>query len=350
MSKAVRTAVLALAVMVGLVFSTSALAAYRSATLRVESSAVNVGGGGPVILTVRTAESDDPTAKVTIYAPLGYRVTLGQNAGVNLGRVNATIIAGALAGARTPLTGNVVVDDPAKHLNNACAPGRHQGVWLLQLQASGQTVTVPAYVDEVTTGPEAEFASSKIQVCLSPPQTAQLQAKLISASIQLRGVYSNPAVRGAHTWRAAFTPYTTPAGPVNAAGTVEARAQVRLPGQLTLGTSVNQRTGWVTVRGNLSAAGQAIPNQAVRVLRGLTPRGVRTFKVVRTNAKGNYVAQFRMQRGWTRFVRDYVTIPARLNTAAGCTGTSIAPAGCVSSTLMGFDLYNPRVLRLSRAR
>lgn len=349
MSKAVRTAVLGLAVLGSLVFSTSALAIYNSAQLRVESAAVNVGGGGPVILTVSQGESDDATARVTIYAPRGYRVTLGQRAGTVLGRVNATVLAGALGGARTPLSGNVVVDDPAKHVNNPCAPGNHQGVWLLQLNASGQTISIPAYVDE-TLEPENEYSSSKIVVCLNPPTQAALGAKLIRASIQLRGVYSNPVVRGSFTWRAVFTPYLTAGGPVNPAGTVETRAQVRLPAQLAMRTSVNQRTGWVTVRGNLSAAGQAIPNQAVRVLRGLTPRGVRTFKVVRTNAKGNYVAQFRMQSGWTRFVRGYVTIPARLNTAAGCTGTSIAPAGCVSSTLMGFDLYNPRVLRLSRVR
>jgi hypothetical protein len=350
MSKAARTIVLSLAAVIGLVFTTSALAAYRSPILRVESSDVSVGGGGPVTLTVQTSQSDDPTAKVTIYAPLGYRVTLGQRPGTTLGRVNATIIAGALGDARTPLSGTVVVDDPAKHVGNQCAPGNHQGVWLLQLAASGQTVTVPAYVDEVTTGPEAAYASSKIQVCLNPPQTAQLQAKLISAAIGLRGVYSNPAVRGVHTWRALFTPYLTIAGPINPPATVEARAQVRLPAQLSLRPTLNRRTGWVTVRGALTAGTAGIAGERVRVLRGVTARGVRTFKVVRTNARGQYSSRFRMQPGWTRFVRGYVTVPARLNTADGCTGTSIAPAGCVSSTLMGFDLYSPRVQRLARAR
>ena len=349
MDRHLRAAVLAAVAIAALAFSGGALAVYNSAQLRIESAAVNVGGGGPLILTVSTGQSDDATARLTLYAPRGYRVTLGQNAGVVLGRVNATAIAPAQTGARVPLSGTVVVDDPARHTNNTCAPGNHQGVWLLRLTGGGQTMTIPAYVDE-TLAPEDAYSSSKIVICLAAPTQAALGAKLIRLSMQLRGVYSNPVVRGTFTWRAVLTPYLTNAGPVNEAGTVETRSVVRLPGQLSMRALVNQRTGHVTVRGSLTAAGAAIPNQLVRVLRGTTPRGVRTYKVVRTNARGNYSTTFRMQRGWTRYLRAYVTIPARVNTAQGCAGASIAPGGCKSSTLMGFDLYSPRVLRLTRVR
>ena len=79
----------------------TALAAYKSPQLRVTDDRTSV--------TIRytVAAADDPTAKLTFYAPTGYTATLNQPAGTTLGTVTAQGTAADLGGALLPLTGTV---------------------------------------------------------------------------------------------------------------------------------------------------------------------------------------------------------------------------------------------------
>lgn len=354
MHKSLRLLLVALAAALALTATGSALAAYNP-KLVVNSASMVVGGGGPVTFQVSVPRDDDATAKVTIYVPQGFAGILDQTPGKNLGPVSAQVIAKALGGALLPLTGNVVVDDPAKHPNDPCSPGVHDAVWNLVLTAAGQTLTVPVYWDVIESGPEVSFAKFKAQICLPSPDVppasggATFGAKLIFAQFTVAGVFNNPVARGENTFRGIFTPYVAGTATPNAAGTVEARSSVRIPAELGLSAVLNQRTGIVTIRGTLSESGSLLAGQTVRLKLGTTARGVKVFKTVRTNAKGNYAATIRLQKGQTRYLRASVVVPVR-PLVGGCGAPVLAPAGCVNHTLSGYSLENRKVIKLFRRR
>ena len=91
MRRFIRLAIAAGAVVSALAFSGSALAAY-SPSLSVTSSTNAPGRPTAMLLGHIQSAADDPTAKDTIYAPLGYGVNLSQAAGTKIGDVSARLI------------------------------------------------------------------------------------------------------------------------------------------------------------------------------------------------------------------------------------------------------------------
>lgn len=357
MTRKIRFTLLALVATVVLMGASNALAAYKP-TFVASSTSQQVGGGGDFTFRVSVPRDDDATAKVTLYVPQGYGADFSKAPGTNLGPVSAQVIAKALGGALLPLTGNVIVADrnASTSVNNLCAPGVHSAVLNLVLTAAGQTLNVPVYVDEITAGPETAFAKFKLQICLPSPDVpvemggATFGAKLIFAQFTLRGVVNNPSARGENVFRGIFTPYVPGGATVNVAGTVEARSTVALPGQLSLAAVVNQRTGVVTIRGSLTEFNVGLAGQKVRLRLGTTAAGVKIIRTLTTNASGNYSATLRLKKGQSRFLRTDVTVPIRDNTAAGCAGTALAPAGCVTATRPGFTIASLRVIKISRRK
>ena len=59
-----------------------------------------------------SANTDDPTARVSIYIPTGYQVDTTTGVGTKLGDVTATAAAADLGGAVLPLTGELDVAAP----------------------------------------------------------------------------------------------------------------------------------------------------------------------------------------------------------------------------------------------
>jgi hypothetical protein len=359
MNKRIRFTLLALVATVVLAGAGNALAAYAP-TFVASSDSQQLSGGGGTGMTFRVSvpRDDDATAKVTIYVPQGYGGILDRAPGTNLGSVTAQVIAKALGGALLPLTGSVIAADPnaPASVNNPCAPGVHAAVWNLVLTAAGQTLNVPVYLDTITQGPEVSFAKFKMQICLPSPDVpadqggATFGAKLIFAQFSVKGVFNNPTARGENVFRGLFTPYVAGSGTVNPLGTVEARSTTRLPAQLSLAAVVNQRTGVVTIRGTLSEFNVGLAGQKIKLRLGTTARGVKIIRTLTTNAKGNYAATLRLKKGQTRYLRTDVFVPVRDNTATGCAGTSLAPAGCTSATLPSFTLASLRVIKISRRR
>jgi hypothetical protein len=316
--------------------------AFAIHTLTVTPEQHAVGGAGDFTIAVTQEDADAPTAKLTIYAPIGYSSVVNQPAGTTIGTANGTVILKALAGARAPVAGNVVTDDPARYVTNpgnlgCTGQATHAAVWLLNLTLAGQTLPVPVYVDPVTAGPETGFAAVKLQVCFSSPDIPQSAggaangAQPVAASMTLDNVVTNPQTPGTYTWRTLFTPYVPGTATINAAGTVEARSLVQLPTQLTLtGKRVRRRVGrtnatFVTLSGALTQVNVGVAGQRVAIR-----ANGRALRTVTTGANGRFTTTLRITRR-TSFTA-VAALPSRRDDATGCAGPSLAPGGCQAAT------------------
>jgi hypothetical protein len=347
MKRTLRLTVLALASLFTLAFATSAWASYTP-KLVADPKSEALNGGGPFTLTFSQPADDQATAKATIYTPNGFATDVSQAIGSKLGTVKANVIAKGLGGIPLKLTGTIETDNPANYVANPCAPGTHQAVWLMVLTASNQTLKVPMYVDSITSGPEAAFASMKIQVCLPSPDVppeqggATFGAKLVTAQLNFSsGIWTNPATRGAYAFSSIATPYDVNSGTIRPDQTVEARGIVQLPVSLSLNAKAGAR-GTVVLSGGIATAGRAAA-AAIRLYAG--PTSKRT-KVIASKASraGKYAFAVRVRK--TTFFKTSATAPQRNVTAAGCAAPSPAPGGCVSATLEPFQVFSSHLVKV----
>lgn len=250
MSKSIRFILLGLVGAFALSGAGTALAAYTSPSLRVTDDRSSV--------TIRytVSASDDPTAKLTFYAPTGYTASLAQPAGTTLGTVTAQGTATDLAGAVLPLTGTVqaraatgtYTPSPGSQPTPLAAAATqctgtptHTAFWVLILQAAGQTLELPVFIDSPAAGTGASaFATASIQACLPPPDVptgtpgrATFGFKLTQVDFKVNNVFTS-AGSGQPRWRVLATPYTPNTGRPNAAGSVEAQSVIAFPRVLTL--------------------------------------------------------------------------------------------------------------------
>ena len=329
-----KTLLVATAAALSLAFAGSALAAYTP-HLSITHTPLTLAGGGTTDLTVAFDQADDATAKVTIYVPQGYTGTLGASAGTQLGTIDASIIAFAISPTQPlPLKGVITADDPAKYVTNPCSPGTHEAVWLLRLQAAGTELAVPGYVDTVTAPTEAPLGKFKLQFCLPSPYIppsaggAMLGAKLVSATLHLSNIFALPAQNGSYGWTALTTPYTVNTGTPNPAGTVQARAFVQLPAQLSLKAKVKKKTATLSGALRLNLAGLA--GVKVSLLSGSSRTKLKAAGSATTRAGGAF--SFRKTVRKTTYFRARVTVPTR---SATCTG-GVPGIPCASATANGF--------------
>ena len=345
-----RIAFLACAGAVALALGGSALAAYTP-RLVVGHTPLATSGGGQTDVIVQVPSTDDATAKVTIYAPQGYTGTLGVAAGTQLGTVNATAIVKAISPDQpVPINGTIVSDDPAKHVANPCSPGTHEGVWILNLEAAGQQLPVPAYVDTVTAPQEAALGKFKIQVCLRSPDIpvsaggSPLGAKLVTAALHLRNVFTLPVQGGSYGWTLIATPYTPGTGTPNAAGTVQARAMVQLPAQVAVKVTRARRGRSVTLAGLLRVGGAGLAGTRVTLYAGTSRTRLRAAGSTTTRAGGAY--SFRRTVARTTFFQVRVTAAVR---STSCTG-GVPGVPCVGATLNPFSVRSAIVRVTARRR
>lgn len=351
MHRALRLAVLSGASTVALAFAGSALAAYTPQFI-VSHTPSNVSAASTTI-TIKQTRDDDATAKVTFYVPQGYTGVLGQAAGTKLGTVAAHVQATAISqDAILPINGDVIsasnADATVAAASTQCTGTTvHSAFWVLALEASGQKLSVPVFID-TTAGPEAAFAQFKLQVCLPPPAAATFGAKLLDAALTLSNVFTAPVSPGQYVWPAFFTPYSSAAGPINAAGTVQSRAVVRLPGQITLkGKITSKKKRIVVFTGSVTENRTGVGGAAVQLLIS----GQTSSPKTTTKANGSYAfaplqKRKKAKRSTTTF-RARVTVPDRSITAVGCAltvaGLPAAPAGCVSAFVSGFTATSAAV-------
>ncbi len=265
MKSSLRLALLACTSFIGLALAAPAPAAYNP-SLTIEQSSYKVGGATIADVFIVAPQNDDPTAKLTIFSPAGYNAVLTQAPGTKIGSVFAIVKAKALGGALLPLSGDVLVANPADPAIQAAAlrctgTTTNQANWVLNTQLQGQTVAIPVFVNKA--GPLVTQ-----QVCLPSPDIppasggATFGAQLVSADFTVKGVFTNAAAKGGYEWAGIFTPYTPGTGNPNPAGTVEWRTFVGLPSSLTLAKAKAKR-GFKLV-GKLT-------------MQGLNPKGIRLW-------------------------------------------------------------------------
>ena len=264
MNRAIRTLVLAVASAVALSSAGTALAAYTTPKLLVTDAS-------PAVTINYTQDAnDDPTAKLTFFAPTDYSASLTQPAGQTIGTVTAQGTAADLGGALLPLTGTVQVraangtylsgttQVPIAAASTLCTQTTtHTAFWVLILQAAGQTLELPVFVDSPPTGvPGAStFSSASIQACLPPPDVppgtpgrATFGFKLTKVDFTVSNVFTG-ATSGQPRWRVLATPYRPGLGTPNPAGSVEAQSVVGFPRSVTLRKpAVKAVKGVVTLR------------------------------------------------------------------------------------------------------
>ena len=90
---------------VALTSAGTALAAYTTPKLTIADAKPAAG----VTISYAVEATDDPTAKLTFYAPREYTAALAQPAAQSIGTVTAQGTAADLGGALLPLTGTVQV-------------------------------------------------------------------------------------------------------------------------------------------------------------------------------------------------------------------------------------------------
>jgi hypothetical protein len=326
MRRSIRLAIAASAALATLAFTGSAWAAYAP-SLTVTSSSNAPGKATSILLGHIQTAADDPTAKDTIYAPLGYRVTLGQPVGTKIGDVSARLILRNGGNAEVDVEGQVVADDPALHPSDPCAPGLHQAVWKLNITVAGTPLTVYVYVDAITAGPEIAFASAKIQLCLAGPIGTPAGAQLLFAFFDVNKIFTNPSSTTDRIWRATFTPYTAGTPNPNPAGTTEGQALV--PGRVSLSVkSKSLKRGVVIISGRLLVDGKGFKGAEIELYKGGTKVGS-----AKTKANGSYTIRKKIKKK-TRYVVQVLF----LGDLASCPATPLpgVPQGCKTATISFF--------------
>ena len=341
MRRFIRLAIAAGAAVTALAFSGQALAAYAP-SLTVTSQRNAPGKPTAILLGHVQTAADDPTAKDTIYAPLGYGVNLSQAAGTKIGDVSARLILRNGGNAEVDVDGQVIADNPANYppSTNQCTPNQtHQAVWKLNITVAGTPLTVPIYIDAVTAGPEAAFASAKIQLCLAGPIGTPAGAQLLFAFFDVNGVFTNPSNTQDRIWHATFTPYVAGSPNPNPVGTTEGQALV--PGRVALTVkSKSLKKGRVTISGKLLVDGQPYRGAVIELYVGNKKVGQ-----ARTNASGGYTFRKKIRKK-TRFG---VQVLELADLALPCPGPPLpgVPQGCKTASI-SFFAFNVVTARRKR--
>jgi hypothetical protein len=265
-------------------------------------------GAGVVTIVVAQEKVDDPTARIVIYAPLGYKATLTQTPGTQIGNVVADVQVLDLGPNTLPLTGPVKADSPANYppASNLCTPGvTHEAVWTLNAALPGQPANpIPVYVDH-STGAEAAFSSVKMTVCFrdptlpsGDPRRSPNGTKFLDAAFSVKGVFTNPTSAGNQLWRTLFTPYTPGTGTPNAAGTREAQGVVPMPYSISIKRIRKARPGYFRLAGTVNVAGTAPTGAGLKLFAGVKGKSGVTFKAVASTKtrKGKYVFNRRLPK------------------------------------------------------
>ena len=327
MRRSLRLAVAACAAVVGLAFTGSAVAAYGPSLI---ATSLNNGPGKPTTMILGHSQEagDDPTAKDSIYAPLGYQVNLTAPPNTRIGDVTANLILRGGGNAEVLVEGAVVADTPANYAAAAMqctGTPTHEAVWRLDITVAGTPLQVPLYVDH-TAGAEATFASAKIQLCLAGPIGTPAGAQLLFAIFDVNGVFTNPSTTTDRLWRATFTPYTPGTPTPNPGGTTEGQAVV--PGRVSLTLTVKRlKHRVVLLQGRLLVDGAPFPGATVELY---TPGKNAVVGKGKTNRSGRFSIRKKLKKK-TRFYAQVVL----LTDLTSCPAPALpgVPQGCKTATL-----------------
>jgi hypothetical protein len=183
-----------------------------------------LGTTGTTAVHVAVGPNDDTTARLVIYAPVGFTAAPGAPGSV-IGTADAKVRAGDLGGAIIPVTGDIEVRDasgvaivsgvpvPLAGLAVSCTgTATHTAYWVFKLSAAGQALELAAFWDTAA-GADAGLGSGKVTFCLPPddlpagtPGRSPLGIKIVDALLTFKNVFTNPATAGSYPWISFWTP------------------------------------------------------------------------------------------------------------------------------------------------
>jgi hypothetical protein len=285
-----------------------------SLDLFAQSTALAKSGG--IDLEIYRPALTGQFAQFSIFVPSGFDLGLSRAVGTKVGSLVAWEAAG------TPHLGPITVDDPAKHTADQCSTGTHQAVWVL---APAGMSPLPAYIDQ-TSGTETALGGYKIVICVPSSTTSGLTLDQFDIAPNL----TNPSSAGFYMWRVFVTPYlgTVP----NPSGVYEVRSREPLPISLYLrGRDVKGRA---VLTGQLVAP--AAPTRGLFIDLYTERSGLfRYTTYTKTAAAGRF--------SFSRRIRKTTRFYAEIDSYRGCQEASVAPAGCISETMVSASSPNVRV-------
>jgi hypothetical protein len=336
MKRFTRLTVLACAAALALVVVATAAASYGP-VMAIFQANYKATGAGPVLVSLAQDTADDPTARIVIYAPVGYKATLTQAAGTQIGDVTGHVEVLDLSTNTFPISGLVKVDSRANWTAqaNLCTPGVvPEAVWTLNAGVAGQVDIIPVFVSR-TTGEEAAFSSVKMTVCFrdptlppNDPRRAPNGLKFLDAAFSVKGVFTNPSSAGNQLWRSLFTPYTPGSGTPNAAGTREAQGVVPTPYSISV-KRIRARRGFFRLAGVVNIAGSAPSGTGLSLFSLVNGKSGITFKKVATTKtrKGKYVFNGRLPKKVTYLIIERPpTLAACASPLVPCTTAIVSNA------------------------
>ena len=336
MTNALRLSAASCAAVVALVLAGPAAAAYTPKL---------AAGGAAEATSIRLTlpDTDDPTARVTLYVPSAYQLAKPA-VGAQIGTSGIDVIAKELENKKLSYTGTVTVTDPNTSATRIAATQctntpTHEQVWKLTLTSAGQSpMAVLVFVDRTTPG-ESTLGGVKLQFCFGSPDVTPalggqpLGARVVDLRLTIAGTLSAPPTAGDYVWRGLFTPFTPGSAATNAAGTMEAQSILRIPRAVKLKVKRvgktrkirgERRTTYsVVLTGQVSEGGTRLGGITVQIL-----RNGRWVKTVKTNEDAGLTARFALPATATFRLRAVVS-----ERSTSCQETTVAPGGCVGATV-----------------
>lgn len=348
-----RLAIIGGASALALALSAPALAAF---TPRLDVSVPNgLGASGPVKVHLAVGPTDDTTARLAAYAPVGFTANPG-SPGATIGSASVRVLARDLGGAIVPVEGTIEVRAatgtaivgglpvPLTQLALACTgTATHTAYWVIKLSVAGNTVELPAFFD-LTAGTEQALGSSKVTFCGQPndvpqgtPGRAPFGIKLVDTVLTFnRGVFTNPSARGAYLWASIWTPFNPGVGTPNVPGTVSAVSVTPLPVTLTLKGAFSKPRKSAMLAGKISLGGQFQAGVRLPLFSGAKSTGLRRSGATNgTKASGTFTAVKKMVR--TMYYQVRFAIPA-VDQPQICAALPPGLPRCVTSTVGGFTV------------
>jgi hypothetical protein len=266
-------------------------------SLTVSFSTYTLGTKSGVGIALEQGPCCFAPGRITVYSPPGYTVKLDHSVRTEVGSVLGTIRVGEV---EQMAIAHITAESPLGHTGDSCAPGIHDAVWMLAFESAPYRFRVPMYLDRITAGPEAAFASARMVVCFAspyvpPPEGAPERIWMGGLALGIRGVFTHPAAGGTYAWNAVFVPYAPGTATLSPDLGAQSTSYARLP--VVLETNVKRLgRGSKTFVARVCLRENGQPVSGVRVQIVGRPRLSSPFTLYadgRTNASGCVTRRFR---------------------------------------------------------
>jgi hypothetical protein len=302
----------------------------------------NFASGGPTLdLTVDLTGQTSRPGRISLYAPNHFQLWPNRDPGSPVGKAflfarNPPSAATAFTVYSGPISAELI-DAAAEVAAQACSLGSHTAIWLLHLKHKTRTLDIPVYLAPTGSG-DPPGTMLKLELCPPIASGAKPDPSAAFASLVLSlADLEPPATPGTYQWRAIVSPLQADDATLNAAAAYELRARFLVPHVLTLRGRYLPAAHQARLTGTLRARGHPQPRAIVELVelnRTITAHGPlfhdTTSAFTETRRDGTYAITVPLQA-----TRGFVA--GSPPTLTACTGPSVAPTGCRSTTTAGIQ-------------